>query len=189
MRTKKYTHIEGKVLRNLDGTRIQLFRAGLSFDIRPLTGEEVPGKPLPDFVRKNGFTLIELMIVVTIISILAMMAIPRFMRASVKAKQSEAKLNLKQIYTMESAYRHEYDSYFPGDGSTVVAQPGEVFAPLCVEIMYPAYYSYSITGNTTSFVATAGSKNANGLDDDLTLDVWTITQNGNLTCITDDSND
>jgi prepilin-type N-terminal cleavage/methylation domain-containing protein len=146
-------------------------------------------QPLLHPVRKNGFTLIELMIVVTIISILAMMAIPRFMRASVKAKQSEAKLNLKQIYTMENAYRQEKDTYFPSDGSTVVAHAGEAFIPLAVEIMFPAYYSYSITGDATSFVATAGSKNANGLDDDPTSDVWTINQNGNLICITDDSND
>jgi prepilin-type N-terminal cleavage/methylation domain-containing protein len=141
------------------------------------------------YLEQRGFTLIELMIVVVIISILAAMAIPRFMRASVKAKQSEAKLNLKQIYTMENAYRQEKDSYYPGDGSTVVAQPGETFAPLCVEIMFPAYYSYSITGTTTTFSATAGSKSATGLDDDPTLDVWTINQNGNLTCLNDDSND
>jgi len=139
--------------------------------------------------NKFGFTLIELMIVVVIIGILASMAIPRFMRTSVKAKQSEAKLNLKQIYTMENAYRQEKDTYFPSDGSTVVAQPGETFAPLCVEIMFPAYYSYSITGNANSFLATAGSKKATGLDDDPTLDVWTISQNGVLACIIDDSND
>lgn len=129
------------------------------------------------------------MIVVVIIGILAAMAIPRFMRASVKSKQSEAKLDLKQIYTMENAYRQEKDTYYPGDGSTVVAQPGEAFAPIGVEIMWPAYYSYSLTGNATSFTATAGSKRATGLDDDATLDVWTINQNGNLICITDDSND
>jgi len=139
--------------------------------------------------NKFGFTLIELMIVVVIIGILASMAIPRFMRTSVKAKQSEAKLNLKQIYTMENAYRQEKDTYFPSDGSTVVAQPGETFAPLCVEIMFPAYYSYSIAGNTNSFLATAGTKRTTGLDDDPTLDVWTIDQNGILTCIIDDSND
>ena len=137
----------------------------------------------------KGYTLIELMIVVVIIGILATLAIPRFMRASVKTKQTEAKLILKQIYTMERAYRQEKDTYYPGDGSTIVAQPGEVIAPLGVEIMPAVYYSYSITGDATTFSATAGSKSATGLDGDPTLDVWTIDRTGNLTCITDDSQD
>ena len=59
----------------------------------------------------KGFTLIELMIVVVIIGILAAMAIPRFMRVTTKAKQSEAKQLLKQIYTMQRAYRQMYDTY------------------------------------------------------------------------------
>ena len=52
--------------------------------------------------RQKGFTLIELMIVVVIIGILAALAIPRFMTATVKSKQSEAKGILKQMYTMEN---------------------------------------------------------------------------------------
>jgi len=146
-------------------------------------------QPLPHPGGQNGFTLIELMIVVVIIAVLAAMAIPRFMRTSVKTKQIEAKLILKQIYTMQRAYRQEKDTYYPGDGSTVVAQAGGAFAALYVEIMTPAYYSYTITGDASTFTATAGSKSATGLDDDPTLDEWTIKQSGKLTCVTDDSQD
>ena len=57
------------------------------------------------FHNRKGFTLIELMIVVVIIGILAALAIPRFMKATAKSKQSEAKQILKQVYTMQRAYR------------------------------------------------------------------------------------
>lgn len=137
--------------------------------------------------RQRGFTLIELMIVVVIVAILAAMAIPRFMRASVRSKQTEARLILKQIYTMQRAYRQENDTYYPGGGGTIVGQPGEVFGALHVEIMPAVYYSYSITGDAAGFTAVAGSKSASGLDDDPTLDVWTIDQSGNLMVTTDDA--
>ena len=142
----------------------------------------------------GGFTLVELMVVelivvVVVVAALAGIAIPRFMRTTAKSKQIEAKIILKQIYTMERVYRQEKNAYYPGDGSTIVAQPGDIIAPLGVEIMAAVYYSYSITGNDTSFTAVAGSKAATGLDDDPTLDVWTIDQIGNLTVTTNDAVD
>jgi len=144
---------------------------------------------LRKYNKGNGFTLIELMIVVAILAILAAMAIPRFMRASVKAKQTEAKGILKQIYVMQRSYFQEKECYYPSDGSSITVQPGQNIPSLYVEIMIPAYYSYTVTGTKTTFSATAGSKRSTGLDDDPTLDIWTLDQTGSLICVSDDSND
>ena len=62
---------------------------------------------------RRGFTLIELMIVVAIIGILAAIAIPNFIKFQARSKQSEAKANLKSMFTAEKAYFQEKDRYSP----------------------------------------------------------------------------
>jgi len=59
----------------------------------------------------KGFTLIELMIVVAIIGILSAIAIPNFIKFQSRAKQSEAKANLKGLFTAQKAYFQEKDTY------------------------------------------------------------------------------
>jgi prepilin-type N-terminal cleavage/methylation domain-containing protein len=56
---------------------------------------------------RKGFTLVELMVVIVIIGILAALAIPRFLGATNKTKATEFKPVLKQIFTLEQAYKQE----------------------------------------------------------------------------------
>src|ERR1700759_5114512 len=62
-------------------------------------------------LSKRGFTLIALMIVVAIIGILAAIAIPNFIKFQARSKQSEAKANLKALFTAEKSYFQEKDAY------------------------------------------------------------------------------
>ncbi|GKS63126.1 hypothetical protein YTPLAS72_04300 [Nitrospira sp.] len=57
--------------------------------------------------KQEGFTLIELMIVVAIIGILAAIAIPNFLQYQMKSRQSEAKTNLGAIKTSEVSWQGE----------------------------------------------------------------------------------
>jgi type IV pilus assembly protein PilA len=70
----------------------------------------------------KGFTLIELMIVVAIIGILAAIAIPNFIKFQARSKQSEAKANMKAMFTAEKAFYQEKDRF-----SSYVGEVG--FAP------------------------------------------------------------
>ncbi len=59
-----------------------------------------------------GFTLIELMIVVAIISLLAAIAVPGFMRFQAKARRAEAYSNLAEIARSQKSFQAERDFFF-----------------------------------------------------------------------------
>jgi prepilin-type N-terminal cleavage/methylation domain-containing protein len=59
---------------------------------------------LANLKKREGFTLIELMIVVAIIGILAALAIPNFIQFQLRSKAGEGKVNLAAIRTAEEGY-------------------------------------------------------------------------------------
>jgi prepilin-type N-terminal cleavage/methylation domain-containing protein len=62
-------------------------------------------------VRRIGFTLIELMIVVVIIGILAAIAIPKFTNVKDRANESACRTNMRAIASAESVYYGKYNRY------------------------------------------------------------------------------
>jgi len=80
-------------------------------------------------IKKQAFTLIELIIVVVIISILALIAIPRYFANIGKATKSQIYNNLDAIRQAEMAYYAVYGAY-KGSFPIVVAIEGETIVNL-----------------------------------------------------------
>lgn len=120
--------------------------------------------------NRKGISLLELLLIVVILGILLALTIPRFTQETTRAKQTEAKIILKQVVTMNHAYCQEYGYY-----SLSLKEIG-------VTVPENSYYSYKIELTEFGFKATA----TGDIDDDPILDVWTIDQTGELINLTSD---
>lgn len=106
-------------------------------------------------MRKRGFTLVEIMIVVAIIALLAAIAIPNLLRARVNANEAAAVSALKTVATSAVSYRSVSSSY-PGVLASMAAP--NVTPPYIDAVLgtgAKSGYSFLLTGSTNTFTATA----------------------------------
>jgi type IV pilus assembly protein PilA len=96
--------------------------------------------------KKKGFTLLELMIVIAVISILAAIAIPQFSRFRQKANMTATKSDVKNTHIALQSYISE--------NPTVVIPAVSATGPTTLG---PPYESVRVSTNVSIAVATDGS--------------------------------
>ena len=98
-------------------------------------------------MRKNGFTLLELLIVISIIAILAATLIPNFIGFDTEARLASSKTNLNTMRTRLSLFRAKEGKY-PKDFNELLST---TYNDLGIEKPYleqiPVEFIYSSSGN------------------------------------------
>jgi type IV pilus assembly protein PilE len=122
--------------------------------------------------REEGFSLTELLVVIVVIGILILLALPKFSSIVSRAKETEAKIMLKHLHTLEQSYFFENDTY-----TAEFVKLGFEQEKLVTDQGNARYKIEIKKANTYEYVATATA--VVDFDKDETFNVWTITQEGN----------
>jgi type IV pilus assembly protein PilA len=92
---------------------------------------------------EQGFTLVELLVVIIIIGILAAVALPNFLNQAAKAKQTEAKQNIGMINRVQSIYRAQNDQFASSFDLVAIGTLSGATGNTST-----SYYSYTLVAST-----------------------------------------
>ena len=112
-----------------------------------------------NMMKKNGFSLLELLIVVAIILIIATIAIPSLLRSRQAANETHAVANLRTLNTAEVQYLSNSQGKY-GDITYLISQ-----GLLDLQYQYPtAGYTFGValSPNALDYTATAAAAGSNG---------------------------
>lgn len=128
---------------------------------------------------EDGFSLTELLVVIVVIGILILLAMPQFTSVVSKAKETEAKIMLKHLHTLQQAYFYEHDTY-----ATELATVGFEQDKLITDGGDARYVISIEKANTYEYTALATA--IVDFDKDGTFNVWSVNQDGQIKQVTPD---
>ena len=149
----------------------------------------LPSRVFTRVTKTQGFTLIELMIVVAIVGVLAAIAIPNFLKFQMRSKASEGRLNLAAIRTAQEAYFSEIGTYLAWPLSPAAAVTSQKRAwTICPNVPPQAgdpgycfigwapegdvYYSYIVATDTPPPSSQFFAVGESDIDGDGNLNLW-----------------
>ena len=116
-------------------------------------------------MKRKGFTLVEIMIVVAIIALLAAIAIPNLLTAKKAANEAAAKASVRSLSTAAEVYATSWNGVYPADTGELTAfissAPDYCGATAGSDVLVQGYtYNCDLasTGYTLTATGPAGSK-------------------------------
>lgn len=114
--------------------------------------------------RKFGFTLLELLIVVIIVSVLASLAIPRFAKMTKKARSAEGVSIVGAFMTAEMLYYQERDTFTTAitDLAIETSPNFTITSPIVADVAAATVTATGVDGGAYSGIVVTGTIKNNG---------------------------
>lgn len=127
-------------------------------------------------MRRKGFTLVEIMIVVGILAILASVVVPSVLQSRITANEAIAQANLRTIFSACSMYSYAHNGEYPENEEELKkAVPPYQRQSFCELTINGYYYECNFAKNSYLITASPAICGTTGRK------VFTITESGTIT--------